>query len=790
MLASLLLAASLSGAGWEFSKDATNWTAVTVPHDWAIAGPFDPKMSGWQGKLPWKGEGRYRRHFDLTKAERARLADGGRAYLDFDGVMASPRVRLNGTDVGGWDYGYMSFTLDVTAAVKETDNFLEVACTTKDHASRWYPGAGIYRNVRLRVLPKDHVVPGTLKITTEVDGMAKVRVEYVSSVNGPERQEFTVENPRLWSLDDPFLYTLTLKGERFRYGIRTFEFTADDGFHLNGRRVQLKGVNLHSDMGPLGMAFDRDVMKRQLLIMKDMGFNALRTSHNAPDPHVLDLCDEMGIFVWDECFDKWEGTSGRPKGENLEGYVEKNLKAFVRRDRNHPCVFAWSIGNEIWAYHEKDEGGRTGTTRERFARFRDAVRSEDATRPVGIGCCFEQDVKIDGLFEPLDLTGWNYGEKYKYVKEKYPQKPVLYTESASALSEYGFYERPPATEKTGYSRDTLQVGSYDHCAAPWSDIPDHEFARMERDTYCGGEFVWTGIDYLGEPTPIANGKEFGIQTNNELLARSSYFGIVDLCGVPKDRFYLYRSHWNPEAKTIHILPHWNWNSQLSTLNSQLSLPVYVYTSGDSAELFLNGRSLGLKRKGAKPEPVAGCTNDYYDVCARYRLRWFDVPYEPGELKVVAYRGGKVLGEETVRTAGKPVEVKLTDDPYNPAGARTRFVQVDLVDAKGTRDPLSMARVSFRLEGPGEIAAVGNGNPKGYDSFKDTSSHPLFYGKAVAVVRRTGSGKLTLRASVPGLKDGVLEIRDTSEVETHENEFVVTQTNIKGDRLFERRIKAE
>ena len=765
--ACILLAAAapvvspLSGE-WEFAKGTGDWSRVSVPHDWAIAGPFEPRSAGWQGKLPWKGDGRYRRSFDLSEGQRRLVGCGGRAYLEFDGVMASPRVRLNGRDLGGTEYGYMSFTLDATDAVRPADNLLEVECSTRRHSSRWYPGAGLYRDVRLKVVPENHVLPGTMRISCSVaDGCrsAMVSVSYVSSTEGGKSYSFEVREPRLWRPGDPFLYELEAEGEWFRYGIRECRLDPDGGFFLNGARLQLKGVNLHSDLGPLGMAYDHDAMKRQLLLMKDMGVNALRTAHNCPCPDLLDLCDEMGVLVWDECFDNWSpGATGRGPNADLGDYVEANLRRFVRRDRNHPCVFAWSIGNELPGYSDKDGWHRCGMRRDRFDRFRTAIREEDPTRPVGIASCHVETIdELPGLYEPLDVVGWNYAEKYAPFRLKYPRKCVLYTESASALSEFGYYELPVAACKEGYDRVSLRVGSYDHCAAPWSDIPDHEFARMERDRFCGGEFVWTGIDYLGEPTPIANGAAFGISTNEELLARSSYFGAADLCGIPKDRFYLYRSHWNGSGETVHVVPsHWNFGPQCG--RSGLELPVYVYTSGDSAELFLNGRSLGMRRIGAAPEGVSGCTNGYYDVCARYRLRWFGVTYEPGELKAVAYRGGKRIGEEVVRTAAPPERLRLFDDPYNAPEAKTRFVRVEAVDGDGIRAPHETARVSFSLSGPGEMLAVCNGNPKGYDSFKDVSSHPLHCGMCVAVVRRVGEGRLVLSASAGGIAGASMEIR--------------------------------
>ena len=934
---------SLCGEGWRFTRDTTEqgtldaadakfndsgWEQVEVPHDWAIAGPFEPESNGNTGKLPWRGVGWYRRTFNLTAAEFNRVQSGAALWLEFDGVMADSQVFVNGKRAGGWQYGYMSFRVDAAPFVTAGVNSLAVRADTRNHHSRWYPGAGIYRAVRLVSAPAVHIVPGSEFITTP--GVAKqsaaVHVEFTVTnrlmraaevgagfridwtgnsaplhlltpaakdaarctlpAQGSMKFKFDVEvrEPRLWDVEHPNLYSARLavveksasgKADMrdVRFGIRVAEFTADDGFHLNGRRVQIQGVDLHSDLGPLGMAFDRSVMRRQLRIMKDMGVNALRTSHNACDPQVLELCDEMGIVVWNECFDKWDGTAGRRGDQNLEEYVEKNLRAFAERDRNHPSVVAWSIGNEI-APDVSNKGN--GMSAERFRRFRNAIREFDTTRPVGIGCCFPNAV-ASGMFAELDISGWNYRGIYSTVKAKHPNLPVLYTESASALSDYGAFEQPPSPGKTAYDVAARKVGAYEHNAAPWSDIPDHEFFRMERDRYCGGEFVWTGIDYLGEPTPYVPSIVKGLPKAD--YARSSYFGICDLMGIPKERYWLYRAHWNKKAHTLHISPHWNWAGR-----EGMKTPVYVYTDGDEAELFLNGKSQGRRRKGEAKRPLnlasgksvtasseevkdgrnnvaarafdgdvgtrwcardgskgewlqvdlgaktafkmvhlvpengaenyawtikvsddgqtwrdyakkkrgaaaqyhpksenaryvrvvfddlaEGCwasvcefnvtdsddlsrLNPYYDVCDRYRLRWFDVAYEPGELTAVAYKDGKKIGETTMRTAGKPVAVKLTkEEPLLPG--KMTFVQVDVVDEKGTRDPLATNRVKFAVAGPGEIVAVGNGDPRGYDSFKRTDSHPLYFGKAVVVVRRRpGSNEpITLTASVDGLK---------------------------------------
>ena len=753
---------SLSGA-WEFRKtldENTNavkeaWHEVRVPHDWAIKGPFAPDLKGgWTGALPWRGAGEYRRTFSLTAEDRDNLHMDGRAYLEFDGVMGRSEVFLNGQKVGGGTYGYLGYKLDVTKCVRPEGNELLVRATTLQQRSRWYPGGGIFRDVRLRVCPHPHPLPDTLAI--RVERLTDDRAEMVATYEtpwGPETKRWTVEKPRRWSIEDPYRYELDIYGFKFPYGIREATFDAEKGFFLNGKRVQLKGVDLHADLGPLGMAFDLGAMRRQLLAMKAMGVNAIRTSHNCPAPQLLDLCDEMGFVVWDECFDKWNAYAGRLPEEKLEDYVTDHLKRFVRRDRNHPCVVVWSIGNEINAASAKNPDG---VTRERCRLFREAVRSEDTTRPVGIGEC-DDSLPARGWLDDLDITGWNYARKYAKMKAHAPRKPVLYTESASAVSSFGDSSLPLPEWRTDYRRMTRTCSAYDRHSAWWSDIPDYEFWRMENDRYCGGEFVWTGIDYLGEPTPHDS-------------ARSSYFGICDLCVIPKDRFYLYRAHWLPEETTCHLVPnHWNFKAGEK-------VPVYLYTNGDEAELFLNGRSLGRRTKSARTdypldlaypsEPGKGwlkphqmtvdvsnqLVTAYYDVCDRYRIRWDAVPYESGELKAVAYRNGKRLAEETVRTCGAAVALKISADPFQPDDPRAlRFVQVDVVDAKGLRDPFAEPKVRFSVTGPGELVAVGNSDEHGTVSFRDFKAFPLRFGKALVIVRRTGDGVLTLTAEADGLK---------------------------------------
>ncbi len=918
-------------AEWRFLKDpqanidasATSfddaaWQRVRLPHDWAISGPFDPKAGGGTGKLPWSGVGWYRKTFTLPAT-----AAGQNVYFDFQGVMANPEVFVNGQRAGSWDYGYLGFRVDATRLIRAGQpNSIAVRADTRFHHSRWYPGAGIYRKVILTLCDPVQVAHDATFITTPEVNNAQAIVQVVSAVTNATAQTLTAQvtvtllgsdgksvaeqrntlalpsgaavgftqrfilaTPQLWELAQPNLYQarIHVTAERFtdvettRFGIRSFAFLPNDGFHLNGRRVQLKGVNLHADLGPLGMAFNQSAMRRELERLQDMGVNALRTSHNCPAPGVLDLCDEMGIFVWDEAFDKWDGTAGRKKDQNLETYIARNLKQFALRDRNHPCVFVWSIGNEI-ASTQGEGSSPDGTSFARCTFFRDTIRSVDTTRPVGIGCCHGQAIG-NGDFAALDITGWNYQGQYANMYRAYPNKPVLYSESASTVSSYGYYAPVLPSNKMDYAIADFEVDSYDYNSAPWSDIPDKEFERMERDTYCGGEFVWTGFDYLGEPYPYMQYlalKDFP----QEKLARSAYFGIVDLMGVPKDRFYLYRSHWNKTATTLHILPHWTWPDRVGQ-----TIPVYVYTSGDSAELFLNGKSLGRRMKGqSQPKPINfaagkvatastvetanhtnlaanaldgkhdtrwcassdaspqwwqvdlgnrtafrflavafendpkgygfeilisddGVTwhphfikklgdsapmtidkpamgryvrvmftdlnkgrwasirevtlsdqqmdNSYYDICDTYRLRWLKVAYEPGELKAVAYEKGKKIAEQVIRTAGPAVAVRLTPEhAVVPAdGESVVFVQVDVVDAQETCDPLATQRISFALEGPGELVAVGNGNARGLDSFTEVASHPLYFGKAMAVVRREAgtTDVIKLTASAEGLK---------------------------------------
>jgi len=755
----------------------SGWERVRLPHDWAITGPFDPAGDGSTGKLPWKGVGWYRKTFVLDAGDA-----GSRVYLDFDGVMAFPKVYFNGNLAGKWDYGYNSFRVDATPYVKFGEaNVVAVMADTRRHRSRWYPGAGIYRKVTMTIVDPVHIAHWGAFVTTPVvtDEMAKILVatrienhleedttarisvslndpngvsvaEGADSITLPSGgsdesiQAFDIPDPERWDVGSPKLYTaniaVSVNGrvvdtETTTFGIRTFKFTADDGFHLNGRRVQLHGVNLHHDQGPLGAAFNIRAMQRQLEIMQNMGVNALRTSHNPPAPEVLDLCDRMGIVVWNEAFDKWEGTADHVTDEPLETFGERQIKNFVMRDRNHPSVVVWSIGNEIGT-GEKGWGKTAG----RVAFMRDFVLKYDPTRPVTIGNDNPGDGDNDVL-DALDTVGYNYMRRYGRFRETHPDVPLVYSESASTVSTRGYYEFPLPESKTQFSRETSQVSSYDLNAMWWSDVADRDFYLMETDTFVAGEFVWTGFDYLGEPSPYFR------------EARSSYFGIVDLCGIPKDRYYLYRSYWRPNETTVHILPHWNWPDRVGK-----TVPVFVYTNGDSAELFLNGRSLG-KRTKLKEVP-GGLDGDYYAVVDRYRLRWMDVAYEPGELKAVAYKDGVMIGESVMKTAGSPAKIVLTPDRTEIAadGYDLSYVLVEALDSEGNPCPLEGGMVEFSINGPAEITGIGNGNPLSMEPFR-SSEHSLFHGKAMLILRslKGKSGHVEITAAADGCEPAQIRI---------------------------------
>jgi len=803
--------------GWKFAKgdqqaaiapefDDSAWEVVDLPHDWAISGPFGPlKSNGNTGKLPWSGEGWYRKSFELPRQE-----EGKRLQFLFDGVMAHPVVYLNGVEVGSWVYGYNSFWIDATdAAHFGGTNVLVVHADTREHRSRWYPGAGIYRKVGMRLVDPVHIpVWGVYVTTPEVskeEATIHTSVE-VRNASGSEHEavievtlvdpagmelqseekklmlkagedlntefDMIIENPLLWDIEDPELYTcdveVTVERKEVQsssttFGIRSFEWTANDGFHLNGRRVQLHGVDLHHDQGPLGAAFFPRAMERQLEIMKEMGVNALRTSHNACAPEVLDLCDRMGIIVFNELFDKYGPTAGVDcsTAEYVDNYAEVEVTNFVLRDRNHPSVFLWSIGNEIGEIL----GDSDGKAAEHVAKMVGYFKAYDTTRPTTMGCHIPS-ASGEGkhILDALETTGWNYGRRYVSTRKAYPDMPLIYSESASAFGTRGAYKLPLPTSKTDYTDDG-EMTAYMLTSAVWSDIPEIEFEYMRIDTFIAGEFVWTGFDYLGEPTPVMNidarWARGGFQATKEGYdARSSYFGIVDLAGLPKDSYYNYRSLWNSKDHTVYVAPHWNWKGHEGE-----PIPVFVYTDGDEAELLLNGKSLGRKHKidpntVKTSEKVAADLDyvvrpddpeaPYFEIVDAYRLRWLEVPYEPGELTAVAYKNGERIGEASVRTAGEASGLRLTPDrtSLKADGMDLCYITIDMVDAEGNICPLAMDMLKFSIEGAAKLMGVANGNQMGHDVFTD-ETHPLFYGKAVAVLRsvhgQSGTATLTVRS---------------------------------------------
>ncbi|HEV2860829.1 MAG TPA: beta-galactosidase GalB [Pyrinomonadaceae bacterium] len=782
--------------------DDRGWRRLDLPHDWGVEGPFRQEYPGETGKLAWGGVGWYRKHFDVPAGDRGR-----KIYLDVDGAMSYASVWLNGRFVGGWPYGYASFRLDLTPHVRYgAENVLAIRLDNPPDSSRWYPGGGIYRNVRLVKTSPVHVAHwGTYVTTPEVTASAatvnvKATVENSSDAAGEvslrtrlyelgaggrkspravaeagaarlnvgageratSEARAVVRAPKLWGTRRPSLYTAVTTIEQGGkvvdsyetvFGIRTIKFDAARGLLLNGELVELKGVCNHHDLGALGAAVNVRALERQLEILKEMGANAVRTSHNPPAPELLDLADRMGLLVMDEAFDAWRRSKKKNDYHLLfDDWHEKDLRALVRRDRNHPSVILWSTGNEI-GEQRSAEGHKLSAE---LARI---VREEDPTRPVTAGAN-HTEAGYNGFQKTVDVFGYNYkpGEYGKF-REKNPAVPLFGSETASTVSSRGEYFFPVEEDKDKGKAD-FQVSSYDLYAPRWATTPDAEFRGQDEFPYVGGEFVWTGFDYLGEPTPYnadsSNLLNFSDPSERARMeqelkelgkirvpSRSSYFGIVDLAGFPKDRFYIYQARWRPELPMAHLLPHWTWPGREGQ-----TTPVHVYTSGDEAELFLNGRSLGRKKKGQ------------YE----YRLRWDDVKYEPGELRVVAYKGGRRWAEDTVKTTGAAAKLTLKADraSVRADGEDLSFVTVSVTDGGGLVVPRAKNRVSFELSGPGEIVATDNGDATSFEPFQ-SKERAAYNGLCLVVVRtRAGQpGRITLRARSEGLKGAELIIRSTT-----------------------------
>lgn len=696
--------------GWKFRlEEEAEWRNVNVPHDWGVERGFLKAGScPAQGDLSYVGKGYYRRAFDGFTPPK-----GGRTYLTLDGVQCRSVVKLNGKVVGGRPFGYASETIDITEALKESDNILEVEAENFPESSRWYPGSGIFRDVTVRVCPKDHVKPNTLFIRTleASENAATVAVTFEWR-GGTSNFTFTVDNPSLWSPENPYLYEIELFGERFRYGIRTAVFDPQKGFFLNGVHRQMRGVCMHHDLGPVGAAFDRDFARRQLALLKEMGCDAIRTSHNPPAEALLDLCDEMGIMVMDEAFDMWEGWKG-DYAQFFKAWHKRDLTDFICRDRSHPSVVMWSIGNELVEHKDNDPSKAIRIAKELTA----IIKANDPTRPVTFGC-FRQKPMWNGCQNSVDAFGANYLPfKYAEFLRRNPTVGLVGTETSSTVSSRGEYFFPVVASPIKGENDLIhrrnecrtnmvvgaQMSGYDLWGPHPNDYPpDIEFEHQERNPQVYGEFVWTGFDYLGEPDPCAQSG-----------GRSSYFGIFDLAGIPKDRYWLYKSHWRNNVPSAHILPHWTWPGREGELT-----PVHVYTSGDEAELFVNGVSKGRKKRGR------------YE----YRFIWDDVRYEPGELRVKTWKAGRDWAEDIVRTASKPVRVERQERKFG----RLTFITFALKDKNGELCPNSDRALSFTTRQGTRLISLCNGDASSRERFNG-SSMCTFHGLLVAAVEGPAEG---------------------------------------------------
>lgn len=736
------------------SFDDATWKEVRVPHDFGVETSFSTNCPYYDAYLRGVGIGWYRRHFTVDAEHAEKLSQGWKFRFESDGAMSYAMVWVNGHFVGGWPYGYTPFACDLSAHVAKGDNVIAVRVHNLPDSSRWYTGAGLYRNCRISWYPEDHVIPGSLRITTPnvSRDRAEVRIQYEMSVGGRKERTFVVENPRLWDIDDPHLYSVDIEGETHRYGIRKIEFFPDErGFQLNGRRVRLNGVCLHHDFGVLGAAYNRGAMKRRLLKLKEAGVNAIRSSHNQPDPDLLDLCDELGLLVKDEVFDQWKtpGHTGRKNDySNLFPlWHERDLRTWVRADRNHPCVIMWSLGNEIDDGFES-RGGPTSQFIETAKELDRIVKSEDATRPTTNANNNPANATND-YARTLDIYGFNYhGFMYPHFRARNPTTPFFASESQCVSTSRGEFTFPAIWGWTQSSRGNRYVSAYGTEAGDWDGNPGHGWACpadvqwhwMDGTPSCMGEFIWTGFDYLGGPyfankVAAANPGVLGIHSCNT--------GFFDLAGFPKDAFYLYQSRWRPELPMVHILPHWNWPDRAGKVT-----PVHVFTSGDEAELFLNGRSLGRKRKS--PE----------DWRSAYRLIWDDVVYEPGTLSAIAYRGNRPWATNQVTTTGMPSGLALEKECEEIVsdGEDLAYVNLRVLDSCGRTVPNAKVRVRFSIVGDGEIVATDNGDETDFESFH-SPERLTFNGHLQAVVRaKAGTeGALRISAVSDGLGSATAEI---------------------------------
>lgn len=787
---------------WRFSKgdvdqaetvgfDDSRWDEVTVPHDWAIGGPFDRAhdlqevavmqngekvatvKTGRTGGLPYVGVGWYRNTFDVTSFEKS----GKRVVLKFDGAMSEARIYVNGHEAYFWPNGYNAFHCDVTDFINLSgkDNLVAVRLENRPQSSRWYPGAGLYRHVHVIVTDSVHVPVWGTYITTPFvsDTAASVRVEtniqnadgkivriatdiidgegkVVSSKDNEQKinygkpfiQHLEVTDPALWSPESPALYKAIsrifvddqlLDSYETRFGIRDIKFVADKGFFLNGKQRKFQGVCNHHDLGPLGAAINVSALRYQLELLQEMGCDAIRTAHNMPAPELVELCDELGLMMMIEPFDEWDiAKCLNGYHRFFEEWAERDMVNMIRHFRNNPSVVMWSIGNEV-PTQCSPEGYKVASF------LQDICHREDPTRPVTCGMDQLSCVLENGFASLLDIPGFNYRvHRYEEAYAKLPQNLILGAETTSTVSSRGSYKFPVEKRAEALYEDQ-QSSSYDmeHCS--WSNLPDEDLALAEDHDWSIGQFVWTGFDYLGEPSPY---------DTDAWPNHSSMFGIIDLASIPKDRYYLYKSIWNKQEETLHILPHWTWHGRVGEVT-----PVFVYTSYPSAELFINGKSQGLRRKTDET------------VQHRYRLMWMDAVYEPGELKVVAYdQEGNVTEEKVIRTAGKPYRIAL-ETPHTTIqadGKSLAYVRVKVLDKDGNLCPNEDTLVHFSVKGAGKFRAAANGDPTCLDLFHVPKMH-FFNGQLTAIVQAGNQpGDIRLEATGNGLKSGEIVVKTKSQ----------------------------
>lgn len=782
---------------WKFSKgdypdavragfDDKNWESVTVPHDWAIFGPFDREhdlqevavtqngekvatvKTGRTGGLPYVGIGWYRNSFNVNGFEKGKK----RVSLLFDGAMSEARVYVNGKEACFWPFGYNSFHCDVTDLLNTNgeNNILAVRLENKPQSSRWYPGAGLYRNVHVVVTEEIHVpVWGTyittpfvseeyasVKLKTEISNSDNADVRIITEIKDasgnvvakkdntlkishdqPFEQNFIVDKPQLWSPETPYLYNAISKvyvkdaqvdEYTTRFGIRDIKLIADKGFFLNGKRRKFQGVCNHHDLGPLGAAINVAALRRQLTMLKDMGCDAIRTAHNMPAPELVALCDEMGFMMMIEPFDEWDIAKCKNGYHRFfDEWAEKDMVNMLRNYRNNASVVMWSIGNEV-PTQCSDQGYKVASF------LQDICHREDPTRPVTCGMDQISCVLNNGFAAMLDVPGFNYrAHRYLEGYEKLPQNLVLGAETSSTVSSRGVYKFP-VEKKADAVYDDHQSSSYDFEYCAWSNLPDDDFALADDYEWTMGQFVWTGFDYLGEPSPY---------DTDAWPNHSSMFGIIDLASIPKDRYYLYRSLWNKNESTLHILPHWNWKGHEGE-----KTPVFVYTSYPSAELFINGKSYGKQSKNNTT------------VQNRYRLMWMDAIYEPGEVKVVAYDAqGKIAEEKIVRTAGKPHHIELVADRMQLAsdGKDLAYINVRIVDKDGNLCPDDQRQITFSVTGNGSYKASANGDPTSLELFH-LPRMQAFNGQLTSIVQSgEKAGKMIFEAKAKGLQAGRIEV---------------------------------